>query len=53
MYCTELVNYVFQKEGIDLSEGRLSHINIPGLGGTYLLPNGHCTNQKLQIIYSF
>lgn len=53
MYCTELVNYVYQKEGIDLSEGRLSHINIPGLGGTYLLPNDIAQNQKLQIIYSF
>lgn len=53
MYCTELIDHVYKKEGIDLSEGRLSHIRIPGLGGDYLLPSDIAQSDKLRLIYSF
>ena len=53
MYCTELIDHVYKKEGIDLSEGHLSHIRIPGLGGDYLLPSDIAQSDKLRLIYSF
>ena len=53
MYCTELIDHVYKKEGIDLSEGRLSRINMPLLSGDYLLPNDIAQSQKLRLIYIF
>lgn len=53
MYCTELIDYVFRKEGIDLTEGRLSRLSIPGFHGSYLLPNDIAQNKNLCIIYNF
>lgn len=53
MYCTELVNHVFQKEGIDLSEGRLTPVHFPGFDGDYLLPGDIACNEKLHLIYIF
>lgn len=53
MYCTELVNHVYKKEGIDLSEGRMSKINLPAVGGTYLLPTDLAENCHLKIIFCF
>ena len=53
MYCTELIDYVYKSEGIDLSEGRLSRINIPVLSGDYLLPNDIAQSDKLSLIYQF
>lgn len=53
MYCTELVNHVYLKEGIDLSEGRLTYVNFPGFTGDYLMPNDISRNKKLHLIYIF
>ena len=53
MYCTELVNHVYLKEGIDLSESRLTYINFPGFTGDYLMPNDISLNKKLHLIYIF
>lgn len=53
MYCTELVDFVYRKAGLDLSEGRLSSIRIPGLGGNYLLPSDLSGNKQLKLIFNF
>ncbi len=53
MYCTELIDYVYRKEGVDLPEGRISSINIPGLRGDYLLPNDIVQSKRLCLIYYF
>ncbi len=53
MYCTEMVDFVYKKEGVDLSEGRLSRVNIPLFNGDYLLPNDIAQSGKLCLIYMF
>lgn len=53
MYCTELIDFVYRKEGIDLPEGRVSHVNIPGFRGDYLLPNDIAQSKRLCLIYYF
>lgn len=53
MYCTELIDYVYRNEGIDLVEGRISKLSLPGFNGDYLLPNDIAQSKKLCIIYYF
>ena len=53
MYCTELIDFVYRKEGIDLPEGRVSYVNIPGFRGDYLLPNDIAQSKRLCLIYYF
>lgn len=53
MYCTEMVNFVYAKNGIDLSEGRRTEVCLPALGGTYIMPGDLMKNSKLQMVYQF
>lgn len=53
MYCTEFIDFIYKKEGIDLPEGRISHVNIPGFRGDYLLPNDIAQSKRLCLIYYF
>lgn len=53
MYCTELIDFVYHHQGVDLTEGRISHINLPGISGDYLLPSDIQQSPFLQLIYSF
>lgn len=53
MYCTELIDYVYRKEGIDLSEGRVTSVNIPGMSGEYIMPNDIAQSRHLCLIYYF
>lgn len=53
MYCTELIDYVYRKEGIDLPEGRTTSVNIPGMNGDYIMPNDIAQNKRLCLIYYF
>lgn len=53
MYCTELVNYAYQKAGINLSEGRISQLNVPTFKGSYLMPSDIAANQQLEVIFQF
>lgn len=53
MYCTELIDFVYRKEGIDLPEGRISQLNIPGFRGEYLLPNDIAQSKQLLMIHSY
>ncbi len=53
MYCSELVEFAYRKAGICLSEGRRTQINVPAMGGTYLMPDDIARNKHLKIIYRF
>ena len=53
MYCTELVDFVYRKVGVDVSEGRLSRVNVPGVGGDYLLPSDLADNRQLKPVFEF
>lgn len=53
MYCTELIDFVYRNEGIDLTEGRISRINVPGVSGDYLLPSDIQQSKYLNLIYYF
>lgn len=53
MYCTELVDYVFRKQGIDLTEGRMSRINVPGFRGDFLFPSDIQQSSRLCLIYCY
>ena len=53
MYCTELIEFAYRKEGIDLSEGRITHMDLPVVRGTYLLPSDLLLNKHLKTIYDF
>lgn len=53
MYCTELIDYVYRKEGVDLTEGRMTPLKIPGFSGNYLLPSDIAQSQHLELIYFF
>lgn len=53
MYCTELVNFVYGKSGIDLTEGRRTEVHLPAVGGIYIMPGDLTRNKKLKLIYQF
>jgi len=53
MYCTELIDYVYRKQGIDLPEGRISRINVPGMNGDYILPSDIQQSNLLCMLYYF
>ena len=51
MYCTELIWYVYQKTGIDISEGRRSA--YPAMRYQYILPSDITDNQQLKQVFFF
>ncbi|MDR2890061.1 MAG: hypothetical protein LBV18_00370 [Alistipes sp.] len=53
MYCTELLHYVFSREGMDITEGRRSRVNAPAFGGYYILPTDIQRNQRIGPVYKF
>lgn len=53
MYCTELVNFVYKKYGIDISEGRIRDINLPVMQGKYLMPEDLAAYKDIKQIYHF
>lgn len=53
MYCTELISFVYAKQGIDLTEGRRTVANLPALGGIYIMPGDLTGNKNLKLIYQF
>jgi hypothetical protein len=53
MYCTELIDFVYRRQGIDLPEGRISRISVPGMSGNYLFPSDIQQNALLYLIYYF
>lgn len=53
LYCTELIDLIYRSEGIDLPEGRSTPVHLPGMNGTYLLPDDLASSSRLELIYSF
>lgn len=53
MYCTELVWYVYQLEGKDISCSKRSIVNMPFYGGVYILPSDIYDNKDILLIYKF
>lgn len=53
MYCSELVEFVFRKAGVDLVNGKYSKINMPGFSGFYLLPGDIWKSRHLELIDRF
>lgn len=53
LYCTELVWRAFNLAGIDLTEGRRTNLNLPGMGGEKIFPTDIELNKKLKLICRF
>lgn len=53
MYCTELVEYLYGRCGVSISEGRRTYVNFPSMTGYYIMPSDLIRNEKLTFIYSF
>lgn len=53
LYCTELLQLLYQHVGIDLAEGRITSINIPGVNADIIMPADIHRNEKLKIIFIF
>lgn len=53
VYCTELVYHVYNRQGLDLTEGRRSKVSIPGFRGTYIFPSDIQQSSFLNLIYNF
>ena len=53
MYCTELIQKIFLCEGLDLTEGKRSRINVPGFRGDYILPTDIQHSPHLRLIWEF
>lgn len=53
LYCTELIQILFLSVGKDLSQGRTTQMNIPGINGEFLMPSDIYLNPSLQTIFIF
>jgi len=53
MYCTELVWHVFRGGGVDLSGGRRTRVNLPGMVGDYIMPSDIHSAPELEPIHTF
>ncbi len=53
LYCTELIQNIFNSIGINLSQGRTTQMNIPGINGDFLMPSDIYLNPSLQTIFIF
>lgn len=53
MYCTELVWHLFRGEGVDLSGGRRTRVNLPGMSGDYIMPSDISSAPELELIVFF
>lgn len=53
LYCTELLQMLYGKIGIDLAEGRRTNISFPGLTNEYIMPSDIYENENLTTIYQF
>lgn len=53
MYCSELVEFIYARSGLDLTGGRASCLNMPGFSGLYLLPGDIQRSVHLRLVESF
>lgn len=53
MYCTELVEFVYQGAGVDLTQGRCHRVPFLSKNGEVILPSDIQDCRKLEIIYEY
>lgn len=53
LYCTELVELLYANIGEDLSEGRMTLINVPGFSNEYIMPSDIYSNKRLRTIFKY
>ena len=53
LYCTEFIQLLYSKIGIDICEGRKTSAYIPGMQGEYIMPSDIYANKNLKLIYHF
>lgn len=53
LYCTELLQHLYAKIGIDLAQGRITSINVPGMSNDYIMPSDIYHNNKLKSIFVY
>ncbi|MBR5332359.1 MAG: hypothetical protein IKV32_03565 [Muribaculaceae bacterium] len=53
LYCTELLQLLYGKIGIDLAQGRRTDITFPGLTNKYVMPSDIYKNENLTIIFKY
>lgn len=53
LYCTELIQLLFSNIGVDLAQGRSTHIGIPAFTGDYIMPSDIYQNSDLKSIFIF
>lgn len=53
LYCTELLQHLYEKIGVDLAQGRITSINVPGMSNDYIMPSDIYHNNKLKSIFIY
>lgn len=53
LYCSEFVQLIFGKVGVDLAQGRHTWINAPGMSGDYIMPSDIHQNPLLESTYLY
>ena len=53
LYCSELLQLIFGHVGVDLAQGRYTHINVPSMTGDYIMPSDIHKNPNLKSTYLF
>lgn len=53
LYCTELVHHVYSRCGIDVTEGRRTHLALPGFTGDYIMPSDIYESTLFEVKYTF
>ena len=53
LYCTELIYYLFEKEGIDITEGRTTHVGTVCFPDEIIFPSDIHANKKLETYFEF
>jgi len=50
LYCSELVWLAFRETGVDLVDGRFSHLKLPLRRGDFVLPSAFTTSPHLRLV---
>lgn len=53
LYCTELLQHLYQKVEINLAEERITTINIPGLHTKVIMPADIYANKQLKSVFAY
>ncbi len=53
LYCTELLQLIYEKIGVNLAQGRITSINVPGMTNDYIMPSDIYHNDKLKTIFIY